>query len=597
MPAKCGYDVGDLGEEVSYGGVITPGMPPPKVTIKETVDKNQADCSTGKSPKTIQISLEGELVCCDPIEKMDVAQDLKSKFASPCETFSAGEYTYKGARVVSFAINSSDYRDNVSWSASLEWKDVSSGDDISDKSNVINASEDDDFVTITHTVSAKGSFSGSSDASGCQDCGSDESDCGAGAMDWVRENISADTEPPSPTTITIPNNKGESGADCPDIQEQADPTNCSYSITKTWRIPKKYKPSSNNNGIKHTVCKENSTDADGKETIKISGNLSWEGGSVSDGDEGCSSGGCSDTIKNNISDRINEKISYYKSQYSGRKINVSKNISSGDPPSGSWTVTVLPEADGGSGGLGDSVRDSYSMSVSVSSDGVSTAQINGTVSANTSASSSECKLCEAVDDFFNPNKYQSKIQSFFQSLSSDQPDAMKKLSGPCDSGGGEPADLKLMDSDVDDCDDGSLSFSYSYEKSAGGDNPGGWNMNINETRPVSSSELRATVGGGFCPPSEGDGNKTGGKVTVSGSRQSGPDCDDDGDIGASALDYAQRLSGKEDLSSEEECSVTIDGESDDGNFNATYNYKSGDAQKPAVINAPANSQGQRGDFT
>jgi len=565
MPGDCGYELDGLGKEVSYGGVITPGMPPPKVTIKEVIDEENRDCGSGETPKLVEITLEGNLVCCNPVEKMDVAQSLKAQFKSPCENFSAGDYSYNGARVTNFAISSSDYRDDVRWSADLMWTDTLLGDEVTDKSNVVNASEDDDFVNITQTVSAKGLFA---DAENCKDC---EPECTSGAKDWVEENIAKDDSPPSPSVVTMPKNRGGKNSGCPEVQEQSDPTSCSYSITKTWRLPKRIS-SSNSKGLKHSECKEESTDEQGKETIKFTGDLSWEGDSEDCGEQ------CIDLVKDVISERMEEKIKHYKNIYSGKKTNVTRNISGGKPPSGSWSVTVLPEADDGDD-LSSGVKDSYSMSLSVSTDGVATAQISGSVSADSSSSASECDLCGAVTDFFSASKYKSKIQGMFSSIESGQPEAIGNAAGPCSTtASGEPAALTLKDEDVDDCDDGSLSFSFTYEKDPSGDNPGGWNVNINETRPVGGQELVATVGGGFCAPSGGgkDGNSQGGSITVSGNRQAGPDCDegDGGSMGGMSLDYAQRISGGKELTQQQgKCEVTIDGESDKNNFNDEFEYK------------------------
>jgi len=564
--SECGIDTSKFfGDSVSFGGSSIPpeGQPPPLIKISENIDK--AGCSGGS--RVISIDISGELVCCDPQESINNADYLIDAFSESCGDISAGGYSYKGARVSSFDVSSSSFVGKVPYSASLTWTDPDYGDGaVTDRVNSIQSSQNDETVTITHTVSARGSTS----MEDCNACNCSMSE----VEEWVSSNISEDSAPPSPQTLKLPNNPEATGSDCPVVTERRDDNTCFFEITKVWTIQRNLNLTSSSYGadIKVSKCTETSEDENGKQTITISGNISFEGSSACE--EDCD--GASEKVKSAMEAEKSAAIA----SRSGRKASVSYSFSDGSSPSANYTVTFSPEPDNSD----EEVKDSFSVSVSFGTDGVGTVTVNGSVTANQQKAKtvSENCLCEIVDaNFKGEGAAKGNAVEYYNAVKEKLGDALQKLQGPCAEQNQLGANPES--SDEGDCEGGSKSYSYSWtdkdEKDAQ------WNYSVNVTRPVEKVSIQNTIGGGYCVTRTGQYED--GTVSVSGSRSQ--NCPDDPDFNtdAIALELAQAYSGSNDLKVGEDCNKTVTGNQEENTFDKSFTFEQGGGvggPRPPILN-------------
>jgi len=575
--ADCGYDTSKfVGSSPSYNGTIAPGNPPPVVKIKE--DISDGSCGFGGN-KIISIDISGELLCCDPSTTISDAEALREQFSAPCGNFSGGGYSYSGARVTSFELGASNFLGNVPYSASLTWTDPSypPGDSgVMDPTNTIQASLSEGNATITHTVSAK-----SAPSTECDDCGCDISK----AKSFVDSNISADSSPPTPKTFTIPNNPEATGSDCPEVTIEEDVENCFYSSTKTWTINANINltKSSYGNNVKVTKCRESQYDQNQKETIIISGSISWMDSAKCDDD-------CKGRAKQ-ITDALEAEVSAALASVNGRKANVSKNWTESSSPSASYTVTFPPEPDDSD----QDVKDSNSISISFGSDGVGTVTVSGSMSANTNKHKtlSEKCLCDVVDGAFGNSKdYFGKASQYYNSVKGAVAAAMKKIQGPCfedNTLNNEPES-----EDEKDCEAGSKSYSYTWTDKPEKDAQ--WNFSVNVGRPIEKVSIQNTIGGGYCVTRSGQFDY--GSVSVNGSRSQNCPNDANFDTDGIALQIATAYTGGGQLTKDSDCTETKNvtgGEAEKSNFNSNWKYENGGGANAANIN-PKNNNNNRKNF-
>lgn len=551
--SDCGIDETKFfGSSVSIGGSSLPpeGQPPPLIKIKENIE--EAGCSGGGS-RIINIDISGELVCCDPSGNIEAADSLQEMFESDCMDFSAGGYSFENARVNSLEIASSTFIGKVPYSASLTWTDPDYGDgSVTQPSNSVQSVQNDDTVTITHTVSA----TGGPNKEDCDECGCNMSD----VEDFVDGLISDDDSPPSPKTFSIPKNPNTSGTDCPTVTEKKDEESCFYSITKVWTIRRNLdlNASSYGDDIKVTKCTETSEDENGKETIKISGSISFDGSIACDVD-------CQASLKK-VEDALEAEKNIALSSISGREANVSFSFSEGSSPSGNYTVTFPPEPDDS----GDDTKDSASISVSFSNDGIGTVTVSGSLTANQQKlkTVSENCLCEVVDAAFKGEAGAKALAvEYYDTIKGNITDALKKIKGPCfaQSQLGNAPETE----DVGECEGGSLSYSYTWTDKEEKDAQ--WNYNVNVSRPIEKASIQNTIGGGYCVTRSGQYSD--GSVSVSGSRSQ--NCPDDPDFNtdAIALELAQKYSGSNNLKPQDSCTKTVVGKQEENTFDKSFKFE------------------------
>lgn len=558
----CGYSEADLtGHPVFFGGSqVANGHPYPAVKINETTEGGK--CGFG-GEKSVSISIEGELVCCDPSEKLATADSLASQFAEHCGDFSAGSYDYENCRVQSLDISQSHYRENVSYSISLLWVDPDYPDGeegkVTDVTDSIQSSENDDSVTVTHTVSASASLS----SADCDSCGCEMD----GVQEFVRSRISENC--PKPQTINLPNNKNATGIDCPEITEEQDASNCSFSITKTWTILKNLDLLSSGYGenIKVTQCRQSQFDENQKETITVSGNINWEA------PVGCEED-CNASLSKVLS-VLNSEISKAKSSNKGRKANVQKGWTDSFPPSANYSITFPPEPDD----FGEEYKDNYSISISFGTDGIGSVSVSGSLVANQQAAktSSENCLCEIVDAAFEgEQKYFGEAKKYYDIIKDKMGDTIKKLQGPC--GEDNKLNPNAESSDENDCEGGSKSYSYSYTDKEEKDAQ--WNYSINVNKPIEKVSIKNTLGGGYCVHKTGEFEF--GSVSVNGSRSQNCPGDPEFDTDGLALELASKATGTNNLEPESRCSETVNGDKEKNTFNKSFKYENGGGNAGAV---------------
>ena len=552
--SNCGYNEGDLtGSPVSFGGSqIAPGHPYPVVKIKENIDG--AKCGFG-GQKSVSISIQGELVCCDPVEKMNASESLNSKFSEHCGNFSAGGYSYENCRVESFDLSQSNFRNNVAYSASLIWfdPDYPSGDagKVRDVTDSIQSSENDDTVTVTHTVSAF-----AKESQDCDSCGCDTSD----VRSFVESRISSSC--PTPQIINIPNNKNATGHDCPEVTEEQDDESCFISITKVWTINKNLDllPSGYSKNIKVTSCTESQYDRNQKETITISGSINWEASVACQED-------CNSALSEVLS-ALSSEVSKAIASNSGKKANVQKGWSDAFPPSANYTVTFPPEPDD----IEEKYKDNYSISVSFGSDGVGTVNVGGTLSANGQAlkTISENCLCEVVDaNFSGEGKYRGEATKYYGMIKGIMANAIAKIQGPC----AKDNPLRLENSDVEKCEAGSKKYSYDYTDKEEKDAQ--WNYSVNVSKPLEQVSIQNTLGGGYCVTRTDSYND--GSVSVNGSRSQNCPGDPDFNVDGLALDLAKAATGAQDLKTQGNCTETVNGDKEKNTFSKSFTYENDQA--------------------
>jgi len=553
---SCGIDTEKFyGEPVSFAGYTFGAgeQPPPEVNIKENIEKS-GPCSKGS--RSYSIDIKGELVCCDPQEKIDASASLVSAFSESCGTFSGGGLSLDGTRVSALDVSSSNYIGSVPYSVSLFWQDPDYGSgDVENVVNSVQSVQNDESITITHTVSASAS---ASQGGSCKDCG----DCDLSTVqDYVNGLISDDSSAPSPISFSVPNNPNLKGGDCPTVTEETDPEKCFFSITKVWTIRKKLNPNSSDYGddIKVTKCEEVSQDENGKETKTISGSISFEGNSSCEAE-------CEDNLAK-VESAMNAEIDLGVNSQSGRKANVSKTINEGINPSASYTITFPPEPDKS----GQACKDNYSVSVSFGSDGVGTVSVQGSVSANPNLidSQSENCLCQAAAQCFDGGgAAQAAAMQYYNLVKGQMGDAMQKIQGPCaqnNSLGPNPEE-----EDVEECEGGSISYSMSFsDKEVTGDG-GSWNYNISVNRPVEIMGIQPTVGGGYCVTK--NGQMTEGSASASVCKEECPGSTAPFDADGEALSLAQQYTGANNLVPQSKCSETVEGDTDENCSDKSYKW-------------------------
>jgi hypothetical protein len=555
--SSCGIDTDKFfGETVSFKGYVFggSGQPPPKVDIKEDISEDEG-CSLGTRSYSIQI--QGEFVCCDPQQKVSLVNSMLSLQAGSCGDFSGGGLSLKAARLSSLDISSSNYIDNVPYSATILWTDPSYGNGaISNPVDSVQAVENDDSVTITHTVSASASLT-PEDCQECEDCDIRP------VIQFVESKISPDSQPPSPSSFSIPKNPNLKGSDCPTVSEETDSEKCFFSITKVWTIQKKINLYADEYGedIVVTKCEEESTDENQETTITISGSVSYEASAA------CELS-CSDNLKK-VTTALNQEIENAISSRSGREHNISKSINEGSNPSASYTVTFPPNPDDS----GPNCKNTFNVSVSFGTDGVGTVTVNGSAIANQSKlkTQSENCLCEAAEDCYDGGaEAKSLAMGYYDIVKSNMESTMRALQGPCYES--NSLNNNPTDENVDDCEGGSKNYSFTWkdeEQCDGINNGGSWNYSVNVSRPVEIVSIQPTLGGGYCVVRSG--KYTEGTVSVSGGKENCPDAKPL-DADAESLALAKKFSGANNLVAQDGCEETVVGDQEENSFNKSFKW-------------------------
>jgi hypothetical protein len=492
------------------GNVIADGMPPPVVTAKSEVQKG--NCAGFNGYRRSNISINGELTCCDVDEKIAAREALLSTFSSDCGDLSVCGETWEDCRVQSVDISTSHYRDNVPYTITLIWTDPDFPDKdsakITDASDVVEASEDDTMVTVIHRVSAK-----TAETEGCDGgCDCDVSS----AKDWATGRISSSA--PTPAAIDIPQNQGGDTLSCPDIQESIDLVQCTYEISKTWQIAKNpvvVDDEDGNRNITSTKCVTTSEDRNQLVTISVSGTITYVGGVVS----------CDDPNDPKFMSEVEGVFASTKekiiSEYSGKhgspdstSINKSEN-----PATISYTIEFRAEPLGDT--RGDTI-DEYCVAGSISGDGIISVTVSGTMRANDAKLKSQSKQCrcEIVQAEFDSAKYKGIGLEFydrFKSLIDEE--ALKNLVGPCHEDNSlNPTPRR--ESEKEGKDDCAMSYSYTWDDMKEKEEQ--WNYSVNITHEQQQVKIQPLLGGKFCVIK---GDEDPGTVNVSGQRSQ--ECLDD----------------------------------------------------------------------
>jgi len=566
---SCNYD--RLGTQSFFKGVqIAPGMPPPLVTLTEDVDAGS--CSGYDARKSVDIRLEGELVCCDPDQKISVRESLLSQFEDSCGTFSVGANSYENAKVQSIDISQSHYRDNVSYTINLLWVDPNYPDPvtakISNPSSVISADEDDEKVTIKHKVSAQ--------AAENVEC--DECDCDiAPVKAWVMGEISASA--PTPNSIQLPKNRGGDTLNCPDINEEVDLGACSYSITKTWVIAKKAVSVEDNDGndnISTTRCHTTSYDRNQKKTESYTGTITYIGASVS----------CDDPDDPKFMKEVETVLNAEIARIEAKGNVTSKSITKSEPATANYSIEFAPDPDEDTRG---ETLDDYSVSTSFGTDGIITVTVSGSLKYNQNypytTVSRNCK-CEAVEKAWNEAKYKTIADKAYQDIKQYlNEDIIKKLVGPClerSNGLNPEPNSESVKEGREDCSK-NYSFTWDDKKQLDAE----WDYSATINRPIEQVSIKPLLNGGFCVI-EGDEDE--GTITVNGRRSQDCPNDPEWDTDKVALEIAQDLLPGEDLrEGEEGCVTTIETPvgPKTSEFNKTFKY-GGNVNPP--VNAPGGAQ-------
>jgi hypothetical protein len=518
---------------VFYNSIqVAPGMPPPKVQVQQRI--NKGSCSGKDGGKYGSITIEGIFACCSPEEKISSREELLDLFSVDCGTIRVDSNIFEHVRVRQVSVSSSNYLGNVPYTISLDWVDQEYGVafEVENLSSIIIAEEDEEKVTVTHSVSAQSSSKGE-----CADCTCDIS----AATAWVLEEISETC--PSPTTIKIPKNPLSETLNCPNIEENVDLSSCSHSISKTWFIYKnivKEDDWDDNNSVTSTYCKTISEGKNQRQTINHSGNLTYN-----------LVPSCQNPhdpkymeVLEEILEGVFEKYQAYSSKVDERNITKSES-----PPSIQWSITFLPDPVEDERGK---TIDDYCMSASVSGDGVVSISVNGVLKANEnypfSTVSRNCK-CEAVQEAWDPTKYFPLAEEFYTRFKSQLGESLlRRLMGPC-------YDLAKLnpnpeqENDKEGKDDCSKSYSFVFT-----DKPEisrEWNYSVDVTDPIERVTVNPLLNLDqdntykFCVVKTNEFSE--GRVTVNGQRRQ--DCPDDPewDKDAVALTLAQNILPDVDL--------------------------------------------------
>lgn len=603
---SCGLDLEDFPEikKSSFNGqIIADGMPPPKVTITENIDKG-GGCSNVDGEKSVTISISGELICCDPQGKIDAREDLLSQFSVPCGDFEVDENIFENSQVKSIDVSSSNYRDNVGYSISLLWVDPDFPDTdmgkIANPSNTIQASEDDETVTITQTVSAQAAKNTSCGESAACECSMSDVEA------WVDGQISSSA--PTPMTIKIPSGDG---GNCYEEETERDESNCSYSITRTWRINKKSSDDEDDKDLEVNQCRTVSTNyrynKDNEYISEVSysydGDVSWN--STTNCEEGCEEGESEDddgSALSKVTSKLDSLIDSILSLHNREPSSISRTVTESESPSGSYSISFEPppedeETDDDSP---PGIKDSCNISASLNSDGIITVTVSGTFSADLeNREDGDCRTaCELVNENWDESKYSGKAQTTYNKFKEALgPDVLSKFQGDCASS--QQLNPEAVNSSVsEDSSDCSKSYSFTYSDVIE-PNPSqkGWSYSASVTKPMNSITIEPLLNGGYCVTR---GPEKEGTINVSGSREAG--CTEEGesfDADAEALRFASSILPGEDL--REESGGCQTSNSDGGapsSFNKTYKYggESSDSNSGSGVNINNQGGGAPTDF-
>jgi hypothetical protein len=506
--------------------VIAPGMPPPTITVSQSI--NKGSCSGEDAGKYGSVTIEGTLACCSSEEKIDSREDLLKLFSEDCGSLEVDGNVFEHVRVQNVSISSSSYITSVGYVITLAWvdKDYGSAFEIENPSSIISAEEDEEKITVSHTVSVSTSNFGK-----CPDCTCDIST----ATEWVLKNISEKC--PKPATIKFPKNPMSETMNCPNIEESVDLSNCSHSMVKTWFIYKNIVEADDgddNKNVTSTYCKTISEDRDQRQTISHSGSFTYN-----------MSPSCEDPhdpkfmkVLEKLLEKRLEKYEGYGAEVDERSITKSEN-----PPSVQWSITFLPDPVEDKRGA---TLDDYCMNSSISGDGIVAITLSGTLRANENypfaTVSRNCK-CEAVEEAWDPAKYFPLASQFYKSFKSYFSEkTIKALLGPCFEGGqlNPTPEKENIREGKEDC---SRNYSFTWTDKKELDRE--WDYTVNITDPIESVSIEPMLnlsGDGkpkFCVIKSN--NFADGRLSISG--QKSQDCPDDPDwdVDAVAKTLAQNI--------------------------------------------------------
>ncbi len=542
--------------------IVAPDMPPPTITVKQSI--NKGSCSGKDAGKYGSVTIEGILACCSPEEKIEAREQLLKLFSEDCGTLEVDGNVFEHVRVQNISISSSAYITNVNYTVSLAWVDKNYGTafEVENPSSIISADEDEEKITVTHTVTASVSNFGE-----CPDCTCDISK----ATNFVLSNIS--DECPTPATITFPKNPMSETLNCPNIEESVDLSNCVHSMSKTWFIYKHVVEADDEDGNKNvtsTYCKTISEDRNQRETITHSGSFTYN-----------MSPSCEDphdpkfmAVLEKLLEKRIEKYEGYGAEVDERSITKSES-----PPSIQWSITFLPDPVEDKRGP---TLDEYCMNSSISGDGIISITVSGNLRANENypfaTVSRNCK-CEAVAEAWDPNKYFPIAVEFykrFKTYFSD--DAIKRLLGPCfEEGHLNPnAEKENVREGKEDCSK-QYSFTWSDRKELDRE----WDYTVNITDPIESVSVEPMLnldGSGdpkFCVIKSN--NFADGRLSISG--QKSQDCPDDPvwDVDAVARTLAENiLPGVDLIELDERCTTETSheiGKKHPSQFSKNYRFE------------------------
>ncbi len=571
---SCGIDISEFPEakkSIFGGEIIADGHPPPVVSINENIESG--NCSGFNAEKAVTININGELVCCDPEGKLDAKDELLEQFSVACGDFEVDGHTFENCRVQNVDVSSSHYRDNVPYSISLLWVDPDFPEDgngeVDNPQSSIQASEDDERVTITHTVSAV--------AAANTPCEEDE-ECGCeldGVIAWVESEIS--DEVPLPKTISLPDNPEGDGANCYDEDIEQDDANCSYSISRTWTLlkkPAKLDAEDYGNNIVVKKCRtntENSRFKDGEyiteTTLSYNGNVSWEGSARCE--EDC------DKALGEVKQVLNKIVDDILGTVDREPSTLSVTTTDSRPPSGNYSITFNPPADEDPDSP-EGINDERNVSVSMGEDGIITVVASGTLGIDGSyrLRTEDCRSkCEIINDAWDASKYPAIAKKVYNSFRSALgTELLEKLQGECSETpvlNPEPTSSSFSQ-DEDTCE---INYSYTFTDAVEQSEHEGWSYTVTVTKPIDSVSISPLLNGGFCVIR---GAKKEGTINVSGQREQSCEDDPEFDLDKEAFRIASGILPGEDLREEDTgCTTTRNGDDRTTSFNKTYKYGGG----------------------
>lgn len=597
----CGIDITEFPEiKKAYfdGNVIAPDMPPPKVTITENIDDGDGNCSAFGRKREVGIQVSGEFICCDPEGKVSAREALISQFSVPYGDFSVDDSEFNGAQVQNVDVSVSNYRDSVPYSVSLKWIDPDfpeeGAGEISNPSNRVQASEDDETITVSQTVSAQPPETRPGEEESCQ--------CSVEVVkNWVLSQISETC--PLPRTIRVPDS-----ANLPefyDEDEEEDSANCSYSITRTWRITKR--PTSGDYGENISVqgCRtisESYTLEDGetvtKQDLSYNGSVKWESPSPPSidcqEDEDSEYQTHSESLEQvrSVLDRV---IAEIIEEVGREPSSTSKTVSEQMPYSGSYSLSFPappveePEEPPGDDGLSSVISHDYNATVSVGQSGEFKVSVSGNFSANPS---NNCQTaCEIIEDSWGDYKPASIARANLSALKAALGDLLPDLQGSCENPpkiSPEPEESSVK-SDKKTC---AKHYSYVFHEKAEEEDDPDWNYSVSVSKPVNSYTITPLLNGGFCvmegPEKEGNITVSVRKKEVCPDEEEGEDIDFD----EKARRIAESILPGEDLfpSNNGGCLETKNGATNSSSFNKSFVF-GGDSAAAAGSGVNINNGG------